>query len=89
MAISKEQKMEYTEKFGANAKDTGNSKVQVAIFTQRIQDLTEHLKTHTKDNHTRLGLLKLVGKRRRLLRYLEGSDISVYRSLIKELGIRK
>ncbi len=89
MAITKELKMEYTEKFGANAKDTGNSKVQVAIFTQRIQDLTEHLKTHTKDNHTRLGLLKLVGKRRRLLRYLEESDISVYRSLIKELGIRK
>ena len=89
MAITKELKMEYTEKFGANTKDTGNTKVQVAILTYRIQDLTEHLKTHSKDNHTRMGLLKLVGKRRRLLRYLEGSDIAVYRSLIKELGIRK
>jgi small subunit ribosomal protein S15 len=89
MAITKEQKQEYTEKFGVNAQDTGNTKVQVAIITQRIQDLTEHLKNHKKDNHTRLGLMKLVGKRRRLLRYLEETDIEKYRALIKELGIRK
>jgi small subunit ribosomal protein S15 len=89
MAITKEMKAEYTEKFGNNAQDTGNTKVQVAILTQRIQYLTEHLKYHNKDNHTRLGLLKLVGKRRRLLKYLENSDIEVYRALIKELGIRK
>lgn len=89
MVITKELKAEYTEKFGNNAKDTGNTKVQVAILTHRIQDLTGHLKYHSKDNHTRLGLLKMVGKRRRLLKYLENSDIEVYRALIKELGIRK
>ncbi|MHB9031329.1 MAG: 30S ribosomal protein S15 [Candidatus Latescibacterota bacterium] len=89
MAITKEQKTDYTRKFGQNDLDTGNTKVQVAILTHRILELTEHLKKNMKDAHTRLGLMKLVGKRRRLLNYLESTDIEAYRSLIKELGIRK
>ena len=72
-----------------DTENTGNTKVQVAIITHRILDLTEHLKKNTKDAHTRLGLMKLVGKRRRLLDYLEDTDIESYRSLIKDLGIRK
>ena len=76
-------------KFGTNENDTGNTKVQIAILTHRILELTEHLKIHKKDNHTRLGLMKLVGKRRRLLKYLERKDIKTYRSLIKKLRIRK
>ena len=89
MAITKEQKQEYTKTFGANDADTGNTKVQVAILTHRILELTEHLKINKKDNHTRVGLMKMVGKRRRLLRYLERTDIQTYRSLIQDLGIRK
>ncbi len=89
MAITNEQKVEYTRQFGKNEQDTGNTKVQVAILTHRILDLTEHMKANTKDAHTRLGLMKLVGKRRRLLNYLEQTDIEAYRGLIKELGIRK
>ena len=89
MAITKEEKREYATKFGKNENDTGKSQVQIAILTHRIRELTEHLKIHKKDNHTRLGLLKLVGKRRRLLKYLENSQITDYRSLIKELNIRK
>ena len=83
MTISKERKAELTAKFGKNAQDTGNSKVQVAILSERIKELTEHMKSHQKDFHTRRGLLMLVGKRRRLLSY-----IKKYRELIKELGIR-
>ena len=89
MAITKEMKADYTTKFGKNPNDTGNTNVQVAIITYRILDLTEHLKRNTKDAHTRLGLMKLVRKRRRLLDYLENTDIESYRSLIKDLGIRK
>jgi len=89
MAITKEEKSNYAEKFGTNENDTGNTKVQIAILTHRILELTEHLKIHKKDNHTRLGLMKLVGKRRRLLKYLERKDIKTYRSLIKKLRIRK
>jgi len=89
MAITKEEKSKYAEKFGINENDTGNTKVQIAILTHRILELTEHLKIHKKDNHTRLGLMKLVGKRRRLLKYLERKDIKTYRSLIKKLRIRK
>ena len=89
MPITKEQKKECTLKYGKDAKDTGNTEVQIAIITQRIKELTEHLKLNTKDHHTRLGLMKLVGKRKRLLRYLEHKDINSYRSLIKKLGIRK
>ena len=83
------KKLKYAIKFGADEKNTGDTKVQVSILTHRILELTEHLKIHKKDNHTRLGLMKLVGKRRRLLNYLEKSDIEAYRKLIKELGIRK
>ena len=88
MTISKERKAELTVKFGKNAQDTGNSKVQVAILTDRIKELTEHMKSHQKDFHTRRGLLMLVGKRRRLLSYIKKNDINEYRELIKELGIR-
>ena len=89
MTITKEQKKSLASKYGHNEKDTGNTRVQIAIITQRINELTEHLKSHKKDNHTRLGLMKLVGKRKRLLKYLESKDITSYRSLIKKLGIRK
>ena len=87
--ITKEQKQAIAEKHGASAQDTGNTDVQIAIFTARINDLTDHLKTHTKDHASRLGLLKLVGKRRRLLAYLRDRDIERYRSLIAELGLRR
>jgi small subunit ribosomal protein S15 len=89
MAITKDQKAEYAMKFGKNPNDTGNTNVQVAIITNRILDLTEHLKNNPKDSHTRLGLMKLVGKRRRLLNYLERTNIESYRTLIRDLGIRK
>lgn len=88
MTISKERKAELTAQFGKNAQDTGNSKVQVAILTERIRELTEHMKSHQKDFHTRRGLLMLVGKRRRLLSYIKKNDINVYRELIAQLGIR-
>ncbi len=89
MAITKDQKKEYAAKFGAGESDTGNTQVQIAIMTHRIRELTEHLKVNPKDHHTRLGLMKLVGKRKRLLRYLESNKIETYRTLIGELGIRK
>ena len=88
MTISKERKAELTAQFGKNAQDTGNSKVQVAILTERIRELTEHMKSHQKDFHTRRGLLMLVGKRRRLLSYIKKNDINEYRELIAKLGIR-
>lgn len=88
MTISKERKAELTAQFGKNAQDTGNSKVQVAILTERIRELTEHMKSHQKDFHTRRGLLMLVGKRRRLLSYIKKNDINDYRELIAQLGIR-
>ncbi|WP_102337506.1 30S ribosomal protein S15 [Collinsella provencensis] len=88
MTISKERKAELTAQFGKNAQDTGNSKVQVAILTERIKELTEHMKSHKKDFHTRRGLLMLVGKRRRLLSYIKKNDINEYRELIAQLGIR-
>ncbi len=87
--ISKEQKEELIGQFGKNEKDTGNSEVQIAIFSKRIVELTEHLKRHSKDHSTRRGLLRLVGKRRRLLNYLMDTDITRYRAVIAELGIRK
>ena len=89
MAITKEEKRDYAVKYGSGEKNTGDTKVQISILTHRILELTEHLKKHTKDHHTRLGLMKLVGKRRRLLRYFEKKDIESYRELIKDLGIRK
>ena len=87
--ITKEQKQALVEEHGASDSDTGKPEVQIAIFTARINDLTEHLKTHTKDHTSRLGLLKLVGKRRRLLAYLRDRDIERYRALIAELGLRR
>jgi small subunit ribosomal protein S15 len=87
--ITKEGKLELVEKFGKDGSDTGAPEVQIAIFSTRISELTEHLKGHPKDHSTRRGLLKLVGKRRRLLNYLMERDIERYRSIIAELGIRK
>ena len=88
--LTKEAKQEIVTKFGASAKDSGKAEVQIAILTQRINGLTEtHFDTKKKDNHSRLGLLKMVGKRRRLLRYLENKDVTRYRAIIKELNIRK
>ena len=87
--ISKEQKQNIAEKHGDAETNTGKPEVQIAIFTARINDLTEHLKTHRKDHTSRLGLLKMVGKRRRLLAYLRSRDIERYRSLIAELGLRR
>ena len=89
MAISTEQKKEFIETYGSHETDSGNSKVQIAILTFRIRELTEHVKINKKDSHTRLGLMKLVGKRRRMLRYLERVDVQAYRGLIDKLGIRK
>ena len=87
--IGKEQKQEIVGKYGKNGEDTGAPEVQIAIFSARINELTEHLKVHPKDHSTRRGLLKLVGKRRRLLNYLMDRDIGRYRAVIQELGIRK
>ena len=88
MTISKERKAELIREFGKNEKDSGSAEVQVAILTDRIRELTEHMKVHKKDFHTRRGLLMLVGKRRRLLAYIKKRDINEYRELIGRLGIR-
>ena len=87
--ITKDEKQELVGQYGKNGQDTGTAEVQIAIFSKRIAELTEHLKRHPKDHSTRRGLLKLVGKRRRLLNYLMDREIDRYRSVIKELGIRK
>ncbi len=87
--ITKERKQELITEHGASDADTGTTEVQIALFTARINDLTGHLKTHQKDHASRRGLLKLVGKRRRLLDYLAGRDIERYRAVIARLGIRK
>ena len=87
-SISKERTAELIAEYGKNAQDSGSAEVQVAILTERIRNLTEHLKEHPKDHHTRRGLLMLVGKRRRLLVYIKNRDILEYRELIKTLGIR-
>lgn len=89
MNISSEEKKEIFGKFGKSDADTGSAEAQIALFTERINRLTDHLKEHKKDHSTRLGLLKLVGKRRRLLNYVMKKDIDGYRKLIAELGIRK
>lgn len=88
LSITKEKTEELIKEFGKGASDSGSAEVQVAILTERIANLTEHLKTHKKDNHTRLGLMKLIGKRRGLLKYIKEKDINEYRDLIKKLGIR-
>ncbi|NND72671.1 MAG: 30S ribosomal protein S15 [Rhodothermales bacterium] len=87
--ITKEEKQQLIAEHGKGANDTGVAEVQVAIFSKRITELTEHLKKHPKDHSTRRGLLKLVGKRRRLLNYLMDRDIMRYRAIIEKLGIRK
>ncbi len=87
--LSPERKQEIIAQFGENAQDTGSTRVQIALLTQRINDLTEHLRTHKKDHHSRRGLLKLVGQRRRFLNYLQKNDLEGYRALIKELGLRR
>ena len=87
--ITPEIKAELIKKYGKNEADTGSVEVQVAILTFRIKELTEHLKIHKKDHHSRRGLLKMVGKRRGLLDYLKSKDIEGYRKLIEQLGIRK
>ena len=86
--IKKERKAELIAQYGKDEKDSGSAAVQVAILTERIRELTEHMKSHKKDFHTRRGLLMLVGKRRRLLSYIKKGDVEAYRALIKSLGIR-
>ena len=88
MPLTKEQKAAIIAEYGKDERDSGSTEVQIALLTQRIGELTEHLQTHKHDHHTRRGLLMLVGKRRRLLRYLESRDITAYRELIAKLGLR-
>jgi small subunit ribosomal protein S15 len=87
--LTQEQKAEIVARFGANEQDTGSTRVQVALLTQRINDLTAHLREHRKDHHSRRGLLMLVGQRRRLLNYMQRNDLEGYRALIRELGLRR
>lgn len=87
--MNRDQKLEIVKKFGENEKDSGKTEVQIALITQRINDLTEHFNAHKKDHHSRRGLMIMVGKRRRLLNYLMKRDIERYRTVIKELNIRK
>lgn len=87
-SVSSEEIAELIKEYGKSESDSGSAEVQVAILTERIRNLTEHLKVHKKDNHTRRGLMKLIGKRRGLLKYIKGNDIDQYRDLIKKLGIR-
>jgi small subunit ribosomal protein S15 len=89
MSLTKEAKQEIVRKHGTNDGDTGSTKVQVALLTTRINQLTEHLRAHPKDHYSRRGLLKLVGRRRRFLNYLQKHDLEGYRALIKELGLRR
>ena len=89
MAITQERKQELISKFGGGPADTGKTEVQVALLTERINDLNEHLRDHRKDHHSRRGLLMLVGRRRRLLNYLRDSDLERYRAVLRELGLRR
>lgn len=89
MTLSKEAKREIIGKHGLREADTGSAQVQIALLTARINELTEHLRTHAKDHYSRRGLLKLVGRRRRLLNYLQRKDLEGYRALIQELGLRR
>jgi small subunit ribosomal protein S15 len=89
VALTTEQKQTIMAEYATVEGDTGSPEVQVAMLTKRISDLTEHLKQHKHDHHTRRGLLALVGRRRRLLKYLEKTDINRYRSLIERLGLRR
>jgi small subunit ribosomal protein S15 len=89
MSLTKDKKAELVDKYGRDGGDTGSTEVQVALLTERINELTEHLRAHSKDHHSRRGLLMLVGRRRRLLRYLERTDLERYRTLVGDLGLRR
>jgi small subunit ribosomal protein S15 len=89
MTLSKEAKQEIIDRHARGEADTGSAQVQIALLTARINELTEHLRTHAKDHYSRRGLLKLVGRRRRLLNYLQRKDLEGYRALIQELGLRR
>jgi small subunit ribosomal protein S15 len=89
MPLTQDQKTEIVGRFGRDGKDTGSTRVQIALLTQRISELTEHMKVHKHDHHSRRGLLKMVGRRRRLLTYMQRHDLEGYRALIKELGLRR
>jgi small subunit ribosomal protein S15 len=89
MTVTQERKRELVEQFGSGPQDTGKTEVQIALLTERINALTEHLRTHRKDHHSRRGLLMLVGRRRRFLNYLQRTDVERYRGLLRELGLRR
>ena len=89
MPLRKEQKKEIITEFGSNDKDTGSTEVQIALLTTRIKELTEHFKVHKKDHASRRGLLKLVGQRRKLLKYLKKTNLEGYRAILKRLNLRK
>jgi small subunit ribosomal protein S15 len=89
MTVTQERKRELVEKFGEGSGDTGRTEVQIALLTERINALTEHLRTHRKDHHSRRGLLMMVGRRRRFLNYLQRTDLERYRSVLRELGLRR
>jgi small subunit ribosomal protein S15 len=89
MTLTQERKREIVTEYGDSPEDTGNTRVQIALLTERINELTEHLRTHRKDHHSRRGLLVLVGKRRRMLNYMQRNDLDAYRELIRELGLRR
>ena len=89
MTLTKEAKLDIFRKHGRSDADTGSAQVQIALLTTRISELTEHLRSHPKDHYSRRGLLKLVGRRRRFLNYLQRNDLEGYRALIKELGLRR
>ena len=89
MALTTEQKTAILKEYGLHEKDTGSPEAQIALLSKRISDLTEHLKVHKHDHHTRHGLLALIGRRRRLSKYLQSKDIQRYRSLLERLGLRR
>jgi small subunit ribosomal protein S15 len=89
MTLTTERKRELTAQYGSSDRDTGNVKVQIAQLTERINELTEHLREHKRDHHSRRGLLMLVGSRRRFLNYLQRNDLDGYRELLKSLGLRR
>jgi small subunit ribosomal protein S15 len=89
MTLTKERKQEIVDRFGSGPADTGRSEVQIALMTEQINELTTHLRTNRKDHHSRRGLLMLVGRRRRLLNYLQRNDLERYRAVIRDLGLRR
>jgi small subunit ribosomal protein S15 len=89
MSLTKERKQEIVDRFGSGPADTGRTEVQIALMTEQINDLTNHLRANRKDHHSRRGLLMLVGRRRRLLNYLQRDDLERYRAVIRDLGLRR